>query len=212
MIPSNVRLTIKQYSKSLNMGQPCPESIVEWSSQCLLLLKYQETKKPHIAFLVEALSLAEIFADFTNLHADIMAGLKSDPRLILQTALGLNSRLQTWESRLSSDWAFKEVVKKEDSVYIYDGMVYEFRDLWTCRVFNHSRFVRILVNELMMICLGKLGILGNGGLREMWNGCLQVIEAMSKDICRSVECQFRRYTLQEVKNDWVPVMSGCFLQ
>ena len=154
--------------------------------------------------------LLDIIYRFTNLYASIRNNILLDPSAIIQEALALDSELAIWETQLPKAWRYTTKPSTEHSDIVYKQQVHDYCDVWSARVYNHYRWSRILLNELVLVHLAKLGLFPSKDETEQ-NNHLQVVSEMATDLCTSVSAQFFCYNPQRARRRRVPAMSGCFL-
>jgi hypothetical protein len=155
-----------------------------------------------------ATGLAFIVSRFTNFHASIRSKLQTDSTIILCEALLLDAELEEWKMQLPQSWQYRLEQHSEETAVMYKGVSHRYRDFWTARIYNHYRWCRILVNELLLTQLGSVSSEDAAQRRKS----LDLISSQAAEICNSVSIQFHKPTLlQEARQNGVPAMSGCFL-
>lgn len=97
-----------------------------------------------------ASALIQIVIRFINLHASVRAKALTDPAKIVLEVVSLDAQLEIWEADLPSDWCFTLWDKDLADESSFNGKSYEYYDLWNSRTFNHYRWVRIVLNELLL--------------------------------------------------------------
>jgi len=160
---------------------------------------------PHDA---HATDLAYIISRFTNFHASIRSKHLTDSNTILAESLLLDDMLEEWELQLPQSWLYKLEQHTEETAVMYKGISHRYCDFWTARMYNHYRWCRILVNELLVTQLGP----DSAEDAAQRSKSLDIISRQAADICSSVSIQFHKPTLlEETKQTGVPALSGCFL-
>ncbi|KAE9377084.1 hypothetical protein N431DRAFT_501815 [Stipitochalara longipes BDJ] len=186
------------YIKCMIEGEACPPNNV-WAPH------YKRAMSPHDA---HATDLAYIVSRFTNLHASIRSKLQTDSDTKLREALLLDTMLEEWKLQLPQSWLYKLELHTEETAVMYKGVSHRYCDFWTARMYNHYRWCRILVNELLVTQLGPNSP-ENAAQRAK---SLDIISREAADICSSVSIQFHKPTLlEETKQTGVPALTGCFL-
>lgn len=170
-----------------------------WSSQVKKALTPDDS---------HAADLAHIVSRFTNFHASVRSKLQTDSNAILREALLFEADLEEWDMQLPQSWRYKLEQHTEESAVMFKGVSHRYRDFWTARIYNHYRWCRILVNELLLTQLGSF----SSEDAAQRSKSLDLVARQAADICSSVSIQFHKPTLlQEAKQTGVPALSGCFL-
>lgn len=152
----------------------------------------------------------EIMMRFIDLDASVRRRELTDPNQIILQVLLLETEYEEWERELPPEWSFKaEQAKRPDNTH-FDGMYHIYSDIWYARMLNHYRWVRILLNELLLSHMARLPQLTTGHLAQKRKS-LTIINAMATDICRSIPSHFRRYANLTGSEKLPPRMSGIFL-
>jgi hypothetical protein len=151
-----------------------------------------------------------IVSRFIDLHASIRRGDLSDPETIIREALECEAQLEKWETEVPLIWKFMIVTGTGAEENLYREQYQVYRDLWSCRIWNHYRWTRILANELILTHLVKLSpfppeYVGRHDIAT------RITKKMATDICDSVAAQFFRHHMPEAAQLFVPYMSGVFL-
>lgn len=201
-----IQFVFSIYIKSLSRGEYPPVTMGEWSGKC------RESMTPVDA---HAATLSSITCRFVNLTAEIREH-KLNSTVIYQRALALDIELESWNSQLPDVWRFTTKTVPQDSDFIYGGKVvfggemHVYHDLWIGRVYNHYRWTRILVNELLVVHMAQIvGTYTQEAASEDLRS-LEIIKQLARDICTSASTQFDCYTLQQARNKQVPPLSGGF--
>lgn len=135
-------------------------------------------------------SLTEIIIQFVDLHASVRQGQATDANAIIQDALSLDNALEEWKAALPPAWKYRVVISSE-AQGTYDGQYHIYSDHWIARMWDHYRWTRILVHELIlthMILLPSLPI----ELCDQQPQSLAIISHLASRICASVSSQLYR--------------------
>jgi uncharacterized membrane-anchored protein YhcB (DUF1043 family) len=96
-----------------------------------------------------ATDLAYIVSRFTNVHASIRCKLQTDSDITLREAL-LDAELEEWDMKLPQSLRYRLEQHAEETAVMLKGVSHQYRDFWTARIYDHYRWCRILVNELLL--------------------------------------------------------------
>jgi len=191
-----------QHTKCLTAGEASPPGIKEWSTQVKKAISPEDAHATDLVYIISRL---------TDLHASIRSKFLTDANIIVREALLLDADLEKWEMRLPQSWRYKCERHTEESDVVYQGVLHVYRDFWTARVYNNYRWSRILVNELLIVHMARLGLFSGEDTAQQ-NKSLAMISSLAVDICCSVCSQFHNPSLvKEAKTQGVPALSGCFL-
>lgn len=172
-----------------------------------------------------AASLCELMHRFIDVNAQHKAtvGSRTIWGATYEAALQLDEDLETWENNLPSIWEFTTELARPETKFAFRGQRQVPKDLWIARIYNDYRWLRIMVNELILTLVRLLGnrtyspsSLGH----TTWNNqqrtgqqctSLSVILKAATDICTSVPSQVERHSITEALENFAPAMSGCFM-
>lgn len=153
-----------------------------------------------------ASAVVEIVIRFIDLHASIRTKAFTDPVKIVSAVAFLDGELERWEANLPLDWKFTVRSKDLPDGSSFDGKCHEYCDVWISRMFNHYRWMRILLNELFLEHLNRITYLTSEHLVQKMKA-LETINRMATDICTSISSYFDHTTLVE-RPTLLPQMSG----
>lgn len=186
--------------KCLSKGEIVPESMNEWAQ------KTTRSMTPHDGHAGE---LVAILCRFINLYAEIRkTPTLYDSYAIVEESLALDHELEEWDKQLSDRWRFEVLDTTEKMPYIFNGQVHEYKDLWSARIYTNYRWARLLINELVIVHLGKLGSFSSDAAVQKQQS-IEFVSKMSAEICTSVSSQFKRYTVLQAIRHRVPPVTGC---
>jgi hypothetical protein len=155
-----------------------------------------------------ATDLAYIVSRFTNVHASIRCKLQTHSDIILREALLLDAELEEWDMQLPQSLRYRLEQHAEETAVMFKGVSRRYRDFWTARIYDHYRWCRILVNELLLTQPGPF----SSEDAAQRSKSLDLISRQAADIRSSVPIKFHKPTLlQEAKQNGVSALSGCFL-
>ncbi|KAF7923504.1 hypothetical protein EAE99_006763 [Botrytis elliptica] len=165
-----------------------------------LILKNKRTQD------VTASAVVEIAIRFINLHASIRAKAFTNLVEIVSALASLDGELEQWEANLPLDWNFTVRSRDLPDGSSFNGKCHEYCDVWISRMFNHYRWMRILLNELLLKHLNRMTYLTSEHLVQKMKA-LKIINRMATDICTSISSYFDHTTLVE-RPTLLPQMSG----
>ncbi|KAJ5319866.1 hypothetical protein PENANT_c026G04694 [Penicillium antarcticum] len=119
-----------------------PLDLLKWSP------KLMESAPPQV---VPAVKLVDILIRFMKFDVSLRER-DHDPRTVATSASLFEIEFRDWETSLPENWSFitKYTDEPDDRQYTFYGQYHVYRDLWVSRVFNHYRWGRVLVNELIL--------------------------------------------------------------
>jgi hypothetical protein len=190
-----------QFIRYLQSGQNVPASFSEWSRYC------RDSQCPAD---YPAASLVGIVSRFVDLHASIKSVHTPNADIIVRNALLCEAELEEWEATLPGHWGYGAASPREPESRMFNGQYYIYSDIWIGRILDHYRWSRILVNEMLLIYIGKIAPhpLEYNTQRTK---SLAIISQMATEICVSVSGQLYCNTLPISKIRLVPATSGFFL-
>lgn len=140
---------------------------------------------------VPALTLTRIAHKFTNLHASIKNSTLLDSNTILLEVRALDVELEEWQQSLPELWRFETRPAPETMAFTFLGMTHHYKDVWVSRVLDHYRWLRILVNELILIHMQQVELQPHVfEHEEQRKRSVDVITMLATDICTSISSSF----------------------
>lgn len=136
-------------------------------------------------------SLAEIIIRFVDLRGSIRSGETTDASTIIGDALLLETDLAEWRAALPSAWDYETRIAAEtDGAFFgtYNGEYHIYKDYWIARMWDHYRWTRIMVHELILKYLENLP-LPYAEKAEQQQESLAIISHLACHICASVWSQ-----------------------
>ncbi|KAM3074374.1 hypothetical protein ACMFMG_002819 [Clarireedia jacksonii] len=189
------------YIKCFQMNLPPSSELVELST---LISRNPSTED------TAASAAIEIMTRFVDFHTSVSREELTDPNQIILQVLLLETEYEEWERELPPEWSFTTEQAEEPDDTNFDGIYHVYSDIWYARMLNHHRWVRILLNELLLSHMARLPQLTPGHLAQKRKS-LTIINAMATDICRSIPVHFQRYANLTGNEKLPPRMSGIFL-
>jgi hypothetical protein len=135
-------------------------------------------------------SLTEIIIQFVDLHASVRQGQVTDPSAVIQDALRLEEALEGWRKTLPPAWKYR-VVLSSQSHGTYDGQYHIYNDHWIARMWDHYRWTRILIHELILTHVVLLAS-PPPEMYEQQTQSLRIISHLASRICASIASQLYR--------------------
>jgi len=99
--------------------------------------------------------LIRILAQLVHLSAFVSGHVLADGRPktseVILEALDIDAQLDAWEQRQEGIWLVMEEYEKDfPPEAVFDGCYHVYTDMWTARVWNHYRWARTMVNEMIL--------------------------------------------------------------
>jgi hypothetical protein len=117
---------------------------------------------------------------------------------MLQEILKLDAKMAAWEEGCSGQWAYTTVEEtKLPPEATFNGRYHTYANMWITRVWNHYRWGRILLNELILGLLeeypmSSVAMLGGNSTKalaatkQLEQRCLETIRRIAEDTLISV--------------------------
>jgi hypothetical protein len=149
-----------------------------------------------------AASLAYMTSRFVDLYASVKGGRLADANVVLYQARVLDAGMEAWEQQRPPLWKFTEI-PSNNTVYIFRNKIHQYHNFWIARMLNNYRWVRILINNLILFHLP------NPSLDRI--SSLSTISCLSTEICHSVSFFLEPYIIEEGQAAPFPVLAGYFV-
>jgi hypothetical protein len=119
-----------------------PPDLLNWSPELMASAPLE---------IIPAVKLVDILIRFMKFDVSLREK-DHDPRTVVTSAYLFEAELREWETALPETWSIitKYSDESDDRQYTFYGQYHVHRDLWVSRVFNHFRWGRPLVNELIL--------------------------------------------------------------
>jgi hypothetical protein len=117
----------------------------------------------------------------------------TDASAIIRDALLLETDLTEWRATLPCNWTYNiRVTPQTDCKFkgTYDGEYHLYKDHWIARMWDHYRWTRILVHELILEHLPRLS-LTHAEIYKQQEQSLTIISHLATTICASVWSQLK---------------------
>lgn len=154
--------------------------------------------------------LAETITRFVDLHASIELGEESDASAIIRNALLLEADLEEWRATLPPSWIYTTEIslESEGTFKGFNGQYHLYDSHWVAKMWDHYRWTRILVHELI---LKHLALLPStlAEKYEQQKRSLIIISHLASDICSSAWSQLNLPDLSTPRA--APQLTGVFM-
>jgi hypothetical protein len=163
--------------------------------------------------MVPAVKLVDILIRFMKFDSSLREK-DHDPWTLVTAASLFEAELQDWESSLPERWSFITEYTDEpaDCHFTFHGQYHVYRDQWVSRVFNHYRWGRLLVNELILSQISSMKWPNAGDIIQRQQ-TLDTISSMAIDICAGAASQgalSQRGAVAEYPSH-LPPLNGVFM-
>ncbi|PWY85982.1 hypothetical protein BO70DRAFT_312204 [Aspergillus heteromorphus CBS 117.55] len=163
------------------------------------------SKSQTYPFSTDGNRLMKIVAKFCDLQADIRTGIISDSSEILSIARAIDSELEDLTGTFSSEFVYALCTRPPShppppatngyNFAYYHGTYHMYQTLWACNVWNNYRYVRILVNTVILSHLPPVAPAAQSGpeYESFRAQCVRPRDRMRQlatDICCSVPFKF----------------------
>ncbi|GLB03077.1 hypothetical protein AtubIFM57258_007651 [Aspergillus tubingensis] len=148
--------------------------------------------------------LVKVMAKFAGLQADVREGILSDSSEIVKMAMAIDLELEQFAGNVSASFTYKVETQsgsvssceyEEGNFCHYRGTYHIYQSVWSCNIWNNYRYIRILVNNMILTHLQSMAL---GGHQVLDYGlfkahCIRIRDLMRQlatDICCSVPFKF----------------------
>ena len=175
-----LQFTFPALIRYIQSGEKLPVSIIEMSQSARNSQSEKDTP---------AATLIGIITCLVNLYSSIKGGGIADPAMIIQEALPFENELANWEAGLPASWNVK-LCSLPNSKCDHRSHI----DPWQARVTNHYRWARILVNDILLGHIIKLGLPATKDLVQLQSS-RETIVRLATDLCTTISaiaqtCQY----------------------
>ena len=126
-------------------------------------------------------SISELSYRLVNLGAAFKTGIITDPRIICETALGIDDDLETFRAGIPWYWGYTTVDATDaPTSTFFDGKRYVYPNLWIAEVWNNWRTLRILINQIIL--QSELRV----GMSDDAQRSLELIHRFCAELCISI--------------------------
>jgi hypothetical protein len=124
-------------------------------------------------------SLGDMCFQLLDLRAAIKNG-DMTTTAIRETAIRMDTDLETWKAKLQPNWSYTTVYDCDDSIY-FKGIHQIYDNPWIAQAWNTWRTLRILINQIIF-----QNEIGSDELEVTEPTSISLIHRLSAEICISV--------------------------
>ncbi|RYO79121.1 hypothetical protein DL766_007867 [Monosporascus sp. MC13-8B] len=125
---------------------PMPPAFFEVLGRCGELLE----GTPDKICVDAALAIAEVCRLSAQMHQTAYTDGRSPVEALLQQLVALQTTLDLLEDRLHESYPFQENRGDYDPTVLFRGRWHSYTGIWSARIWNHYRWARILLNEMLL--------------------------------------------------------------
>lgn len=140
---------------------------------------------------IVACELAEIASHFVDVRASLLAKDSVGRGENIVIALDIEHALVQWQAGLPSSRSFA-TISSADRNETFNVQTHVYPNLWTAKVWNFYKAIRIMVNDILLHHLTALDV--TPAHEEQQIKCLATISQMAADICASVAFHLQYYS------------------
>lgn len=185
----------------IQTDEPYPNPILDLS-------QLSKTYESDLEF--PACCLVNILFQFVSFRAAIKRKEIEDPEEILQGALVIDHDLEKWHTTLPPTWKFETIISTDKSDPITGGKSHFYWDIFISRAWSHYRWIRILLQDLMLKYLDGVPISSIIDTREQRLRSIAIIRQTSSDIGVSVSFHLCHFNTQLEPSLPRPEIIGAF--
>ncbi|RAH51462.1 Zn(II)2Cys6 transcription factor [Aspergillus brunneoviolaceus CBS 621.78] len=148
--------------------------------------------------------LVEIAAGLCELQVQMSEEAVTDSVRILTLAMKLESKLENFSKELSAELPYSVSLRsnsqasREEAVKAvshYNGNYHVYQSMWTCNTWNNYRYIRILVNSLILAQLRQLMFQSERssvtpGIKSLCRDVRALLRQLAMDVCCAVPYKF----------------------
>ncbi|KAH7360131.1 hypothetical protein BKA65DRAFT_179564 [Rhexocercosporidium sp. MPI-PUGE-AT-0058] len=181
------------FMKCLISEEPSPPGMEVWSQQVQKQMRSDDAVAAPLAYTASR---------FVDLYASVRSGRTVDPKITIHQAKTLDAELVEWEQTLPPRWHFTEEIS-DNALYAFHNKTHKYHDFWIARMLSNYRWVRILINNLILLHLPSSS---SDRISPM-----STITRLSTDICHSLSYFFEPCIIEEGQIAPFPVLAGCLV-
>jgi hypothetical protein len=189
-----------QFLTAYEVGIPLPAMFQEWVSFSQRAISPED--QPSITL---GLLIARFIEMSSYVRFNVLNDGKPTTTSTIEKLLGLDDEFSDWEGSLDGFWRYKtEKSAHLPAAAVFEGEYHNYYDMWIARIWNHYRWSRILLNQLILDMVNSNPVSGQSlvsddGRQER----LAVIKRLARDILASTPSHWRHPLLGD--NAAVPV-------
>ncbi len=161
-----------------------------------------------------AADLLQILAQFVQLSAVLRGRQMTDGRNetvdIIEKTLDFERKLEAWENQLEGIWLFsEEKAEGFPTDTVFQSKLHAYAEMWTARIWNHYRWCRLLINQMMLDFADRFPRSCRGQIPEARRkACLDTIRRMAQDTLTSIPTHWRHPRMGQHHREAIEKMSG----
>jgi hypothetical protein len=191
--------------KCLRQCQPAPPYIAEW---------YKEYRKfvTH-SRLLPAIDLIERCCRFINLYSTLKTSYSENPGKVYNEVLDIEIELLLWRTQLPEDWTFTVLpapTEENPTEVYFHGQFHRYLNAGNARLWNHYRWFRILVNEIIVLHISKQPSISMEAKLQRAQS-LEIISQSASEICTSIASQFAQPPTGDLSMKNEPPINSSFI-
>ncbi|KUI60521.1 hypothetical protein VP1G_07758 [Cytospora mali] len=202
-----IMLALYQLVPSIQTGVGLPDSFFQWVRDSGSSDFLPPDEKP-------GADLAYIIARFAQLNATIRNTVYSDGResttYIISQLLGVDGDMEQWETSQKGKWRYK--VHRHPALpaeAVFRKQYHRYSDVWTSRVWNHFRWARLLVNQLILEFVERYPTSSTGAVPPAQPDQIQdTIRRLAVDVLTSSPTHYKHPRLTREHLDIVQTHGG----
>lgn len=177
-----------QFLTAYEVGIPLPDKFDEWVAFSQRLMPPKDQPAVELGLLIARFLEAASVARFQILHDG-----ERTTSVTMEKLIQVEAELAAWESSLDGIWLYKTEFRPHlPPAAVFDGKYHVYYDMWTARMWNHYRWARIVVNELILDLFRKYPTTGRHLIADKArHQRLQTVERLARDILTSTPSHWR---------------------
>jgi hypothetical protein len=160
--------------------------------------------------------LISVIARFVQLSAHVRSQVLVDGRPktadMIRKALEIDEELDSWERRQKGAWTVVE--ERVDVLFpgqaVFDGCDHVYADMYIARVWNHYRWARTMVNQMLLESIDRFPVASAPLLmpKQQKQLSLDRIQRLARDTLVSTPSHYRHPSLQPAHCDYFDRTKG----
>lgn len=197
-----------QFIPCHNAGVALPATFFDWIAVSGEVVATSNPQDRAATDLVVVISRYVHLTAFVRAHAFIDGRPKTTS--VIRQALMLDGELDSWESRQEGKWLFG--VSPDANLPLeaaFRGQCHTYTDMWVARVWNHYRWARIMVNQMILDFVHRypassLAIVS----AAQQSRCLATMSRLAEDVLVSIPTHYRHPLLNDEQRRMLERTSG----
>jgi hypothetical protein len=132
-------------------GEPLSLEFYDWVTFCR-----QEQQPPDYPSCDLALLIARVLQASAYVQSHVLSDGRQRTSQLIQQLLETETQFANWESTLPSTWRYRTKSGVNlPAKAVFNGEIHIYPDMWVARVWNHYRWARLLLNQLLLDLVNK---------------------------------------------------------